>query len=80
MTLASKSFSQREVDMSAMTKYHEAKAKKKANVDDELKNAIATLKKPNRGLAVKEVRDDAEARLSRLQSKSVLYVAHWALH
>lgn len=70
MTLPNKSFTQREVDLSAMTKFNEARARKKANVEDELKTAIATLKKPNRGLAVKEVMADAEARHSKQHSKS----------
>jgi DNA replication regulator SLD3 len=42
----------------------DAKAKKKAAVDAELKDAISALKKPNRALAVKEFVDAAERRAS----------------
>ncbi|KAK0730481.1 DNA replication regulator SLD3-domain-containing protein [Lasiosphaeris hirsuta] len=42
----------------------DAKAKKKAQVDAELKDAISALKKPNRALAVKEIVDEAERRKS----------------
>lgn len=40
------------------------KAKKKALLDAELKNAISALKKPNRALAVREFVDAAEKRVS----------------
>ncbi|KAK3362742.1 DNA replication regulator SLD3-domain-containing protein [Lasiosphaeria hispida] len=42
----------------------DSKAKKKAQVDAELKDAISALKKPNRALAVKEIVDEAERRKS----------------
>jgi len=54
--------SQREVDMSAMTKFKGVKLKKNAAVEQELKNAIATLKKPNRSIAVKDYVDAADQR------------------
>lgn len=65
----SKSFSQREVDLSAITKFHEAKARKKDNLEKKLRDAIATLKKPNRGLAVKDLAEEAEARNANLPSE-----------
>jgi len=54
--------SQREVDMSAMTKFKGLKLKKIVAVEQELKDAIATLKKPNRSIAVKDYVDDADRR------------------
>ncbi|KAK1757477.1 DNA replication regulator SLD3-domain-containing protein [Echria macrotheca] len=42
----------------------EAKAKKKAMLDAELKDAISALKKPNRALAVKDLVEAAEKRAS----------------
>lgn len=71
MNQPSKSFGQREVDLSAITKYHEAKARQKDNVERELKDAIATLKKPNRGLAVKDLAGEAEARNAKLPSETL---------
>ncbi|KAK3671180.1 hypothetical protein LTR78_008981 [Recurvomyces mirabilis] len=56
------SFSRREVDLSAMSQANEKKMRKKAEVEEKLKEAISTLKKPNRIAAVKEVADEAERR------------------
>ncbi|KAJ9647732.1 hypothetical protein H2199_001506 [Coniosporium tulheliwenetii] len=61
-----KRFRQREIDLTAMTAANEAKLRKKAAVENELKTAISALKKPNRGLAVKELVDSADQR--RLQN------------
>ena len=58
----SKRFSQREVDLSAVSQATEAKLKRKASVEQELKGAIATLKRPNPRLAVKELMESAERR------------------
>lgn len=58
----SKRFSQREVDLSAVSQATEAKLRKKANVEQELKGAIAALKRPNPRLAVKELVESAEKR------------------
>lgn len=58
----SKRFSQREVDLSAVSQVTEAKLKKKASVEQELKGAIAALKRPNPRLAVKELMESAERR------------------
>lgn len=45
---------QREVDMSLVSRFHEAKAKRKTATEEELREAIAVLKKPNRALSVKD--------------------------
>ncbi|KAK4201850.1 DNA replication regulator SLD3-domain-containing protein [Triangularia verruculosa] len=47
------------------------KAKKKAQVDAELKDAISALKKPNRALAVKEFADAVDKRASAGQVKKM---------
>ena len=60
--MTSKKLNQREVDMSAITRFNESKSKKKAAIDQELHDAIATLKKPNREQAVKDYVDAAERR------------------
>ncbi|KAL3428042.1 hypothetical protein PVAG01_01551 [Phlyctema vagabunda] len=59
----SKRFSQREVDLSALTDVN-TKAKKQANIETELKNAISALKKPNRELAGKSLAEVAEQRVA----------------
>lgn len=59
----SKRYSQREVDLSAISNATEAKLRRKASVEEELRGAIATLKKPNRSLAVKELNESFEQRL-----------------
>lgn len=58
----SKRFSQREVDFGALVPDPNAKAKKQAKIDSELKEAIAALKKPNRELAGKSLAEVAEQR------------------
>lgn len=63
-----KRFNQREVDLSAVSQATEAKLKKKANVEQELKGAIAALKRPNPRLAVKELVESAERRGTGLGS------------
>jgi DNA replication regulator SLD3 len=57
-----KHLSRREVDFKALTTSKEAKLKKKEQVEQQLKEAITTLKKPNRGLAVKDYVDANENR------------------
>jgi DNA replication regulator SLD3 len=47
------------------------RAKKKAQVDAELKDAISALKKPNRSLAVKDFVEAADKRASAGQLKSM---------
>lgn len=67
----SRRYSQREVDLGSISQTKEAKLKKKASIEQELKGAIAALKRPNPRMAVKELVDAAErrARVSDLQSK-----------
>ena len=59
------SLSRREVDLSAMSAASEAKLKKKADVEEKLREAISTLKKPNRAAAVKEVAESADASFAK---------------
>ncbi|KAF2842554.1 hypothetical protein M501DRAFT_927613 [Patellaria atrata CBS 101060] len=54
--------SRQEVDFSAISAATEAKLKRKAAIEEELKHAISTLKKPNRDMAVKELADSADQR------------------
>jgi len=70
----SQTLSNREVDTSIFAKFKQAKARQAALVEEEVRGAIANIKKPNRTLAVKEVVDDADARSKRLQRKSHLSV------
>ncbi|KAL8902342.1 MAG: hypothetical protein Q9192_000078 [Flavoplaca navasiana] len=65
----SKRYSQREVDLTAVCQAKEAKAKKKAEVDQELQGAIAALKRPNPRLAVKELVESAERRATGAKSR-----------
>lgn len=67
----SRRYSQREVDLGSISHAKEAKLKKKANVEQELKGAIAALKRPNPRMAVKELVEAAERRagVSSLRSK-----------
>ncbi|KAL8907276.1 MAG: hypothetical protein Q9207_001517 [Kuettlingeria erythrocarpa] len=65
----SKMYSQREVDLTAVTQAAEAKAKKKANVAQELQGAIAALKRPNARMAVKEFVEAAEQRAAGAKSR-----------
>jgi DNA replication regulator SLD3 len=67
--LKSKKFSQREVDLSNLVSVNEAKYRK-VNIEAELKDAIATLKRPNRQLAVQELVDTAERRASSITNRS----------
>lgn len=58
-----KRFGHREVDFASLNRDPDAKAKKQASIDDELKNAIAALKKPNRELAGKTFAETVEQRI-----------------
>jgi DNA replication regulator SLD3 len=72
--LNSKRFAQREVDMSRLAPDSKAKAKKQANIEAELKEAISALKRPNRELAGKTMVETAEKRsasASHSRSKSI---------
>jgi hypothetical protein len=59
------SSSKREVDLSAMSQISEAKLRKKAEVEAKLKEAISTLKKPNRALAVKEMEERTDESFAK---------------
>lgn len=52
----------RQVDLNTISTATEAKLKRKAIIEEELKEAITTLKKPNRGLAIKEFVESSEQR------------------
>lgn len=58
--LNSKRFARREVDLGSLAP--DLKAKKKASIEAELKEAISALKKPNRELAGKALVETAEKR------------------
>jgi len=64
-----KHLQQRQIDLNAITVATENKLKRKANIEEELRGAINTLKKPNRGLAVKDYVESTEQR--SLGSKSM---------
>jgi DNA replication regulator SLD3 len=53
---------QRQIDMFAISAATDAKLKQKAKIAEDLKDAISTLKKPNRGQAVKDYVDASEQR------------------
>ncbi|CZS90696.1 hypothetical protein WAI453_004013 [Rhynchosporium graminicola] len=65
--LNSRRFSRREVDLNGLVPEMDAKAKKLANIDAELKEAISALKKPNREQAGKALADTAERRSASLR-------------
>ncbi|KAK1085706.1 hypothetical protein LTR33_001944 [Friedmanniomyces endolithicus] len=65
----SMSFNRREVDFSAMLQANEARTRKKADVDQKLQDAITTLRKPNRTLAVKEVAESADLSFAKATAK-----------
>ncbi|TID21356.1 hypothetical protein E6O75_ATG04751 [Venturia nashicola] len=52
----------RQIDMFAISAATEAKQKQKAKIQEDLKNAVDILKKPNRGQAVKDYVDASEQR------------------
>ncbi|KAL8771184.1 MAG: hypothetical protein Q9209_003355 [Squamulea sp. 1 TL-2023] len=64
-----KRYSQREVDLTAVSHAKEAKMKKQAEVEQELQGAIAALKKPNPRMAVKELIESAERRATGVKSR-----------
>ena len=61
--------SKREVDLSAMSQSNQVKLRKKAEVNEKLRDAIATLKKPNRALAVQEIAENADERFAKAITK-----------
>ncbi|KAI4126427.1 MAG: hypothetical protein LQ341_006879, partial [Variospora aurantia] len=62
-------YSQREVDLGAVSQAAEAKAKRKANIEQELQGAIAALKRPNPRMAVKEFVEAADKRAAGARSR-----------
>lgn len=64
------SFNRREVDLSAMSQANEVKARKKAEVERKLRDAISTLKKPNRSLAVEEIAKSTDESFAKAIAKS----------
>ena len=66
----SKLYSQREVDLNAVSQAAEARIKKKANVEQELQGAIAALKRPNPRMAVREFVEAADKRAAASHSRS----------
>jgi DNA replication regulator SLD3 len=64
------SSSRREVDFSAMSQANETKMRKKAEVEEKLREAITMLKKPNRALAVKDVAESADLSFAKATSRS----------
>ncbi|MCJ1475900.1 hypothetical protein MMC13_004564 [Lambiella insularis] len=60
---SSKRYSQREVDLTAVSQATEAKLQRKTAIELELQGAIAALKKPNPRMAVKELVESADRRL-----------------
>jgi hypothetical protein len=66
----SRRYSQREVDLTAAARSTQAKLQRKAAIENELRGAIATLKRPNPRMAVKELVDSKEARTAGMIAKS----------
>lgn len=64
-----KRYSQREIDLHATSQAAEAKLKKKARVEEELRGAIAALKRPNPRMAVKDLVEYAERRAATSHSR-----------
>ena len=62
---ASKKLAQREIDMSAIQRFNEAKSRKKAAVEQELASAIDKLKKPKRREVAREYVEEVEGRGKR---------------
>lgn len=73
VALSKARYSQREVDLGTVSQSNESKLKRKAQMEKELRGAIAALKRPNPRMAVKELVEDAEKRTagSSVRSKSV---------
>lgn len=60
----------REIDLVTTSAAAAAKIRQKKRVEEDLKEAISTLKKPNRGLAAGKYADEVEKRGSNFPSKS----------
>ncbi|KAF1989442.1 hypothetical protein K402DRAFT_452163 [Aulographum hederae CBS 113979] len=70
-----KHLSRREMDLSAMTAATEAKLKKKAAIEAELRNAIGTLRKPNRGGAIMDYVNSVPFPGAKIRRKAPLSAA-----
>ena len=70
-----KRYSQREVDLTVVSQAAQAKLKKRATVEKELQGAIATLKRPNPRMAVKDLVEAADKRVAESTSKSKAFLS-----
>lgn len=67
----SKRYSQREVDLTAVSQATQVKLQKKAAIEQELQGAIAAMKKPNPRMAVKDLVEASDKRAAvALKSRS----------
>ncbi|KAL8712267.1 MAG: hypothetical protein Q9220_003418 [cf. Caloplaca sp. 1 TL-2023] len=62
-------YNQREVDLTAVSQAVEVKMKKKADLEQEIESAIATLKRPNPRMAVKELVEASDRRATGAKSR-----------
>ena len=67
--------SKREVDLSAMAAASEAKLRKKAEVEEKLKDAISTLRKPDRERATREVKESADTSFAKAMARGANAIA-----
>ncbi|KAK5134132.1 hypothetical protein LTR08_006907 [Meristemomyces frigidus] len=67
--LHSLSSTRREVDWSATALANDAKLRKKADLDEKLREAITALRKPNRALAVREVAESADVSFAKATAR-----------
>lgn len=74
--LNSKQFSRRVVDLGSLAPDLNAKAKKKASIEAELKQAISALKRPNRELAGKDLVETAEKRSTSASHSRSMFILH----
>lgn len=74
--LSQVSLGRREVDLSAMSQANEAKMRKKAEAQERVRDAIATLRKPNRDRAVEEVAKQADESFARAISRGKGHTSH----
>lgn len=60
----------RQIDFAAMSQANEARMRRKADVDEKLREAITTLKKPNRDRAVEEMAKNTDQSFAKAIAKS----------
>lgn len=63
------SANRREVDLSAVSKANELKMRKNAKIQEQLRNAIITLKKPNRTLASEDVAKSTDESFAKAMAR-----------